>query len=44
MQAVQVGFYTRDDFASRLDLAIERSEKARVVNPKVIEHDAGENE
>ena len=39
MSAVSVGYYTGNDFATRLDRCIDRSERAKLIEGRVIERD-----
>jgi hypothetical protein len=39
LSAVGVGYFTGDDFASRLDRAIDRSNGAKLIEGRVIHHE-----
>ena len=39
LSAIAVGRLTGEDFATRLDLAIERSNRAKLIEGRVVEHD-----
>jgi allophanate hydrolase subunit 1 len=42
MTAVSVGYFSGDDFGSRLERAIERSNRARLIEGRVVEDDSRE--
>jgi hypothetical protein len=43
LSAVGVGYYTNDTFAERLERAINRSERALLIEGQVVADDAGED-